>query len=152
MRVEWTPTEDARMKAEFPTIGAPKMAARLGKSVWSTRKRAKQLGLKYQKPTRWTDTKIKQIARDYRSLGGPATALKYGITTSTIRYLLSKANIHNPKWYWTPEEDVIVIAMYLSAPYSKILAKLPGRSIVAIRSRASILGVRRPNNTWRNKV
>lgn len=148
--MNWTPAEDRYLITEFSTLGAPKMAARLGKSVWSTRKRAKQLGLKWKKPTKWTDTKIRQIAKDYRSLGGPNTALKYGITTSTIRYLLSKANIHNPKWYWTPKEDAIIITMYPFAPYSKILAKLPNRTVNGIRSRASLLGVRRPNNTWRN--
>lgn len=55
---------------------------------------------------------------------------------------MTKRRVHaEPRRYWSPEEDALLRRHYADVPTESLLAALPGRTLVAIYSRARTLGL-----------
>jgi len=144
----WLPSEDAALRTAFASDIALRDIARLvGRTLPATRQRIQDLGLRRNSTRPWSALEDEELAQRY---GDEATAdlardLGRGIPALYNRArLLGLSRTGEPAW--TPWEDAQLRAGYEAGIPVSDLERMIGRTVAAIRTHGSDMGVRHANH------
>ncbi len=156
----WSEEEDGILKSYYPDEGEAVVKRLSGRTVSAVKMRAWKIGAKSRNTRsyeRWTDEE-KDIIREYYPSEGNAVLKR--LPGKTKRQLIGHTfnkgiyySDHEKKFdvvEWSDDEDGI-LRKYYPSEGSKIIARLPGRTPNAIKTRASFLGLKYRNsgrNSW----
>lgn len=139
----FTPEEDAYIKEHYPKEGRVAVAEKLNRSVDSTRKRAKLLGVKYlgDESKIYTSEEDGIISKYYPIEGAEGVANRLNKRVESIRY---RAEVLGVKYIdsrlYTPEEDAILIKYY-PIEGLKVQERFSNRTVKSVYSRCKYLGL-----------
>lgn len=95
----------------------------------------------------WTKDKLAELERDYNHIKDiKEIANKYGYTVNNLKGILTYYQIKRGRKFcgqWSKEEEMILIEKYNEVNNISTLAKLLGRSVNAIHTKAYKLNIRR---------
>lgn len=127
----WTPEELDFLTKNYPSLGAPKCAEHLDRSVKSVNVKASRLGLKVVSNRNWTEEEISFLAEQVpisasfaeiaKELGRSTTAIEQkarSLGLKCIRFFSEEEDRYIIENY--PEGDLLEIAQFLNRPYGAI--------------------------------
>ena len=144
----WTPAETETLRAMFAADAAPDdIAATLGRGRHGVRDRIARLGLRRHSSRPWGEMESEELVRRY---GIDPTAVIASDFARSCAAIYARAAVlglteGNPP-EWTPWEDAQLRAGYAMAVPGIQIATIIGRPLFGLRSRASTLNLRHPNN------
>lgn len=156
-KTPWSAEEIAILRRDYPTLGIDETAANLpGRTLASIVTKARDFGISAWRTNGWTEEELEIIKKHYPS-GGIRAVLPHmpGRTVPAIRTRakilgLTKIDSKTKKKkfggrpnaghgvIWTAEELKILREFYPTEGAKRCAARLPGRSVSAVKNRAVI--------------
>ena len=139
------------LKKLFPRGRAREIAERIGRPLTAVRQKAYSMGIKTREWRHWSANEVKLLKKLYPSENTQSIADKLGRSSEWVR---QKANLIGlkkvgitPVCVWSRQEEALLRKMYPDNSISDIANQL-GRTVLAVASRASKLGLRKERYIW----
>ena len=138
---EWTPEERQYLIENYHTTSERELTRVLGRSAPAIRRKANSLGLGVKRYwNAWTPEEDDYLRRNYSKMPSTEIAKHLRRTYGAVISRARKLDIYyRPSG--APEEDAILRGEYPALGARGVLKKLKGRTLEAIKRRASILGI-----------
>lgn len=148
----WTADEDDILRTYFPSEGIDMKDMLPGRTEAAILQRAKLIGVKTEKKNdgwMWSEEEDALLTKHYPMMGKNVQILLPNRTPLAIQARARKLHLTQivptiPKNAWTEKEDTLIQEMYPIKGASYIKEQLPHRTVIAIKQRASVLGLKKP--------
>ena len=149
--VAWSEDEVKLLKRLFPRGRAREIAEQTGRPLTAVRQKAYSMGIKTREWRLWSANEIKLLKKLYPSENTQSIADKLGRPSEWVRHKANRLGIKKvgtaPVCVWSKQEKALLRKLYPDNSIPGIANQL-GRSVSAVASRASKLGLRKSKPVW----